>query len=140
MQYHQHVSLIFKLRLDQTSLFNGPTFQSSNDFTFITREKPVSDICRSLSGFFLILTFSICAVIGGTSLKYYLEKVAKHHGLKFVSTEFDGSEVPGSSNEATFYVTHLREPVSHKMLYIVIVGILLISYVWILNLLRLQDR
>lgn len=49
---------------------------------------------------------------GGTSLKYYMEKVAKHHGLEFASTEYEGSEVPGSNSVPTFYVTHLREPVS----------------------------
>ena len=48
---------------------------------------------------------------GGTSIKYYMEKVAKHHGLQFVSTEFEGSEVPGLHPEPTFYATHLREPV-----------------------------
>ena len=55
---------------------------------------------------------------GGTSLKYYMEMVAKHHGLKFATHEFEGSEVPGSNSndEPTFYVTHLREPVSRLLL------------------------
>jgi len=42
-----------------------------------------------------------------------MEKVARHHGLQFVSDEFYGSEVPGSHSVPTFYVTHLREPVCH---------------------------
>jgi hypothetical protein len=51
---------------------------------------------------------------GGTSIKYYFEKVAKHHGLEFVSTEYLGAELPGSHGESTFYVTHLRDPVSNN--------------------------
>lgn len=47
-------------------------------------------------------------------MKYYFEKVAKHHGLEFASTEYLGSELPGSHDESTFYVTHLRDPVSNN--------------------------
>ena len=39
-------------------------------------------------------------------------KVAVHHGLQFAVTEYDMAEDPGSHDDATFYVTHLREPVS----------------------------
>lgn len=39
-------------------------------------------------------------------------KVAAHHGLQFAVTEYDMAEDPGSHDDATFYVTHLREPVS----------------------------
>jgi hypothetical protein len=30
----------------------------------------------------------------------------------FDSDEFEAAEAPGSADESTFYVTHLREPVS----------------------------
>jgi hypothetical protein len=50
-----------------------------------------------------------------------MEKVAKHHGIKFASAEFEGSEVPGSRNEPTFYVTHLREPVSIVILQFLLI-------------------
>ena len=49
----------------------------------------------------------------GTNLAKYLEKVAAHHGLEFKAVEFDMAEDPGSSDETTFYVTHMREPVSY---------------------------
>mmetsp|Transcript_13910 Transcript_13910/g.30325 ORF Transcript_13910/g.30325 Transcript_13910/m.30325 type:complete len:746 (+) Transcript_13910:15-2252(+) len=52
---------------------------------------------------------------GGTNLKRYFEKVAVHHGLKFASTEYEMAEDPGSYDDATFYVTHLREPVSRSI-------------------------
>jgi hypothetical protein len=52
---------------------------------------------------------------GGTSMKYYFEKVAKHHGLEFASMEFEGSEIPGTNDKTTFYVTHLRDPVSRSL-------------------------
>ena len=61
---------------------------------------------------------------GGTSIKYYFEKVAKHHGLEFVSTEYLGSELPGSHGETTFYVTHLRDPVSNNATAIISVPIM----------------
>jgi len=52
---------------------------------------------------------------GGTNLRFYLQKVAAHHGLEFAVTEYGVAEEPGShstSKGATFYVTNLREPVS----------------------------
>jgi hypothetical protein len=51
----------------------------------------------------------------GTNLKRYFQKVAAHHGLAFASDEFEAAEDPGSSDDATFYVTHMREPVSYKI-------------------------
>ena len=48
----------------------------------------------------------------GTNLKDYFKRVAAHHGLEFASMEFEMAEDPGSYDDATFYVTHLREPVS----------------------------
>lgn len=51
----------------------------------------------------------------GTNLRRYFRKVAAHHGLQFAVTEFDVAEDPGSYDDATFYVTHLREPVSRDI-------------------------
>ena len=45
-------------------------------------------------------------------------KVAAHHGLEFHSDEFVEAEDPRSSYNdkgATFYVTHMREPVSRSI-------------------------
>jgi len=39
-------------------------------------------------------------------------KVAEHHGLKYDVMESAMAEDPGSHNEPTLYVTHMREPVS----------------------------
>ena len=42
--------------------------------------------------------------------------VAAHYGLQFTHSEYGRAEDPGSfdqSDMATFYVTNLREPVSH---------------------------
>lgn len=59
---------------------------------------------------------------GGTNLGRYFEKVAAHYGLTFTIVEYDNAEYPGSRNiaddegdEATFYVTHLREPISRSI-------------------------
>ena len=42
--------------------------------------------------------------------------MASHHGLQFEVLEFGMAEDPGSRpDEATFYVTHLREPVSRSL-------------------------
>ena len=49
---------------------------------------------------------------GGTSLADYFSKVAKHHGLQWDFAEWDEAEEPGSHELPTFYVAHLREPVS----------------------------
>ena len=52
---------------------------------------------------------------GGTSMYYYLKKVALTHNLTFVHNEYGPSEIPGTHSEPTFYVTHLREPVSRSI-------------------------
>ena len=55
-------------------------------------------------------------VVQGTNLRSYFMKVAGHHGLQFGVEEYEAAEDRGSHNEsdmATFYVTNLREPVSH---------------------------
>jgi hypothetical protein len=49
---------------------------------------------------------------GGTSLAHYFSMVARHHGLKFEHVEWLEAEEPGTHELPTFYVTHLREPVS----------------------------
>jgi hypothetical protein len=49
---------------------------------------------------------------GGTSLASYFSMVARHHGLEFKHAEYVESEEPGTHELPTFYVTHLREPVS----------------------------
>jgi len=51
-------------------------------------------------------------------MKRYFQKVAAHHGLEFASDEFTAAEDPGSADETTFYVTHLREPVSLQNIHI----------------------
>lgn len=52
---------------------------------------------------------------GGTNLQAYFKKVAEHHGLEFVFTEYAQAEDPGSHDDATFYVTHLRDPVNRSI-------------------------
>ena len=49
---------------------------------------------------------------GGTSIADYLAKVAHHYGIEWAQTEFESAEEPGTADVPTFYVTHLREPVS----------------------------
>ena len=49
---------------------------------------------------------------GGTSMANYLAMVARHHGLEFQHDEWVEAEEPGTHDMETFYVTHLREPVS----------------------------
>lgn len=49
---------------------------------------------------------------GGTSLAHYFKNVALHHGLEYRHVEWDEAEEPGTHEIPTFYVTHLREPVS----------------------------
>jgi len=49
---------------------------------------------------------------GGTSLAHYFSMVALHHGLEFEHAEWYEAEEPGTHELPTFYVTHLREPVS----------------------------
>lgn len=48
---------------------------------------------------------------GGKSLHDYFARVAKHHRLDFQAVEWTEAEDPGERDD-TFYVTHLREPVS----------------------------
>lgn len=45
-------------------------------------------------------------------MRNYFRKVAAHHGLQFDVHEYTMAEDPGTHDEATFYVTNLREPVS----------------------------
>jgi hypothetical protein len=52
---------------------------------------------------------------GGTNLKQYFRKVAKHYGLIFDYDEYTTAEDPGSHDKSTFYVTNLREPVSRSI-------------------------
>lgn len=52
---------------------------------------------------------------GGTSIADYLVRVARNYGIEFVQTEFDSAEEPGTADVPTFYVTHLREPVSRSI-------------------------
>ena len=49
---------------------------------------------------------------GGTSLAHYFSMVALHHGLEFKHEEWYEAEEPGTNELPTFYVAHLREPVS----------------------------
>ena len=51
---------------------------------------------------------------GGTSLTQYFKQVAQHRGLEFAHNEYVEAEEPGSHELPTFYVTHLREPVSDR--------------------------
>ena len=53
--------------------------------------------------------------IKGTNLRRYFDKVAKHHGLQFKVIEYEMAEEPSTNDEATFYVTHMREPVSRSI-------------------------
>lgn len=87
---------------------------------FLVADHPDQPLKWSNFSKFKRLYFFHTRKAGGTSLKYYMERVAKHHGLQFATHEYEGSEVPGSSDVPTFYVTHLREPVSYLMLLIII--------------------
>ena len=59
--------------------------------------------------FFLVCQYIL--FLQGTTLRRYLQKVAAHHGLKYKVFEYGMAEDPGSyEDEATLYVTHLREP------------------------------
>ena len=49
---------------------------------------------------------------GGTSLHHYLRSVAEHYGLEYEAKEWYEMEEPGTQERDTFYVTHIREPVS----------------------------
>jgi len=53
---------------------------------------------------------------GGSSMHKYLSKVANHYGLELMAVEWSGMEEPGTYDDgATFYVTHLREPVDRSI-------------------------
>ncbi|KAL7537867.1 hypothetical protein ACHAWF_005930 [Thalassiosira exigua] len=60
-------------------------------------------------------TLSRLRVGQGTNLRHYFRKVAAHRGLRFEAVEYDLAEIPGSDERATFYVTHLREPVARSI-------------------------
>lgn len=49
---------------------------------------------------------------GGTSLAHYFSGVADQYGLEFDQGEWFEAEEPGTHELPTFYITHLREPVS----------------------------
>ena len=62
------------------------------------------------------LIFIYAIILQGTTLRRYLQKVAAHHGLNYKVFEYGMAEDPGSyEDEATLYVTHLREPVSRSI-------------------------
>ncbi|KAL3803654.1 hypothetical protein HJC23_003708 [Cyclotella cryptica] len=82
---------------------------------FQVASPPGEPLTWSSSSKFKRLYFYHARKAGGTSLSYYFEKVARHHGLEFSSMEYLGSEVPGSHDETTFYVTHLRHPVERSL-------------------------
>eukprot|EP00804_Cyclotella_cryptica_P014046 CCRYP_019136-RB/>CCRYP_019136-RB protein AED:0.15 eAED:0.15 QI:19/0.66/0.75/1/0.66/0.75/4/429/365 len=82
---------------------------------FQVASPPGEPLTWSSSSKFKRLYFYHARKAGGTSLSYYFEKVARHHGLEFASMEYLGSEVPGSYDETTFYVTHLRHPVERSL-------------------------
>ena len=42
-------------------------------------------------------------------------RVAAYHGLEFGVTEYEVAEDPGSYDDATLYVTHMREPVKRSI-------------------------
>ena len=49
---------------------------------------------------------------GGSSMSQYFSTVARTYGLDYMATEWDKMEEPGYGEKDTFYVAHLREPVS----------------------------
>lgn len=54
---------------------------------------------------------------GGTSLAQYMKTVAEKYGMEFKAIEWIAADEPGDtvSDKATFYVTHLREPVDRAI-------------------------
>lgn len=52
---------------------------------------------------------------GGSSMHKYLAKVADHYGIELTAVEWSAMEEPGTFDNDTFYITHLREPVSVLM-------------------------
>lgn len=67
------------------------------------------------NSYFVLLC--ILSFRGGTSLAQYFKKVATHYGLGFQHVEWKAAEEPAAepSTKATFYVTHLREPVDRAI-------------------------
>lgn len=52
---------------------------------------------------------------GGSSVNRYLAKVADRYGVELKYQEWSEMEEPGTNDEATFYVAHLREPVDRAI-------------------------
>ena len=50
---------------------------------------------------------------GGSSMSQYFSTVAKTYGLDYFAREWGSMEEPGFGDKDTFYVAHVREPVSH---------------------------
>ena len=51
---------------------------------------------------------------GGSSMSQYFSHVAKTYGLDYMAREWGRMEEPGFGEKDTFYVAHVREPVSLK--------------------------
>lgn len=49
---------------------------------------------------------------GGSSMSLYFSTVAKKYGLEYKAREWGAMEEPGFGESDTFYVAHIREPVS----------------------------
>ena len=49
---------------------------------------------------------------GGSSMSQYFSTVAKTYGLDYTAREWGSMEEPGFGDKDTFYVAHVREPVS----------------------------
>ncbi|KAL9181964.1 hypothetical protein ACHAXT_012307 [Thalassiosira profunda] len=53
---------------------------------------------------------------GGSTIHRYLAKVSDHYGIELRAVEWNAMEEPGTYDDAaTFYVTHLREPVERSI-------------------------
>lgn len=52
---------------------------------------------------------------GGSSIHKYLGKVADHYNIKLSYNEWTTMEEPGTYDNATFYVTHMREPIDRSI-------------------------
>jgi hypothetical protein len=51
---------------------------------------------------------------GGTTLRHYLRKVARHYSIHPQEEEAGPDELPGTRND-TLYITHMRDPVNRSM-------------------------
>lgn len=106
-----------------------PISVNTNDIPSVT-EVEVSPACkphfqlttpligRTNTSKFKRLYFYHVRKAGGTSLSTYFKRVAKHHGLQYVHTEYGMAEEPGTNSVPTLYVTHMRDPVSVIVLYL----------------------